>query len=252
MKLKMSGKVVDNKLVIYEIEVVVHSFQLDVFGRLKPHFFANILEEVSQKHAAELGFASQDISRKGFFWVLGQINIDIKRFPVRDEKLIVRTAICEFSGFTSIRGFEIFVGEVLVAEMACQWLLLDKESRRPVRLTEVLEMPATARLVSEKTKLFDRVSLPEDAISVGSREIAYSDLDTNQHMNNAKYIEWALDKIPYEWLAQKRMSFVKVNFLAELLYLDKVELFSKGIDDKEYIVYGLKDGKPAFAVGVLF
>ncbi|WRK53301.1 thioesterase [Coprobacillaceae bacterium CR2/5/TPMF4] len=42
------------------------------------------------------------------------------------------------------------------------------------------------------------------------RQVLYSDVDVNQHMNNSRYIEWALDAIAMEVFDNKYFSEVSV------------------------------------------
>ena len=54
--------------------------------------------------------------------------------------------------------------------------------------------------------------------------VRYSDLDLNNHVNNASYVRWMLDSYPIEFHRRHRIHSLLVNFLAEVNPLDSVAL----------------------------
>ena len=45
--------------------------------------------------------------------------------------------------------------------------------------------------------------------------IRYSDIDSNKHVNNVKYVEWGLEVIPVEVITNYELKRVKVDFEKE-------------------------------------
>ena len=58
------------------------------------------------------------------------------------------------------------------------------------------------------------------------KKVSYSDLDLNNHVNNAKYIEWILDSYPLEKMKTYNINSVELNYMSEALFGEKVSLFS--------------------------
>ena len=71
-----------------------------------------------------------------------------------------------------------------------------------------------------------------------TREVGYSDLDVNQHMNNYRYVEWALDLLDYK--------IYKDYYISELTMIYKKELAPK---TKVNLYYGMQDNQ--FRVTIL-
>ena len=60
---------------------------------------------------------------------------------------------------------------------------------------------------------------------VGEKRVDYSDVDTNQHANNAKYIVWAMDCLPDSITSSRKVLDVSINFNKEARPGETVELY---------------------------
>lgn len=69
--------------------------------------------------------------------------------------------------------------------------------------------------------------------------IRYSDIDSNNHVNNVKYVEWAIEAVPIEVVNDYILKRVKVNFEKETTYRDKISVSAtlKEIDDSNLKSY---------------
>jgi len=52
--------------------------------------------------------------------------------------------------------------------------------------------------------------------------VRLSDLDLNQHVNNARYIEWALESVPLEIWRGYQLQRIEISFRAETKYGERV------------------------------
>ena len=57
----------------------------------------------------------------------------------------------------------------------------------------------------------------DDLAPAYARRVAYSDIDYNEHMNNARYVQWIQDAVPEDALAGAAALRLDINYLAELL-----------------------------------
>ena len=53
-------------------------------------------------------------------------------------------------------------------------------------------------------------------------DIRYSDIDSNNHVNNVKYVEWAIEAVPIEVVNNYILKRIKVTFEKETTYGNKV------------------------------
>ena len=49
-------------------------------------------------------------------------------------------------------------------------------------------------------------------------EIRYDDIDVNRHVNNAKYIVWALESLPVEFLKTNSLKRIDIQYKKDISY----------------------------------
>jgi acyl-ACP thioesterase len=116
------------------------------------------------------------------------------------------------------------------------WLLLDSKSLRPKILPQLFPK---IKMHESKEALSD---LPHKIIPscqlefVYDTQIRYSDVDLNQHANNAKYIELMLDCFDKEFHKDHVIKLLVVSFNAESKYGDEIQLF-KGTEKETPLIH---------------
>ena len=71
----------------------------------------------------------------------------------------------------------------------------------------------------------DKLVAPESLTCAHVHTVRYSDVDPNRHVNNTKYMEWAMDCLPWEVLTQSELRECQMNYNHEALPQDKIELY---------------------------
>jgi medium-chain acyl-[acyl-carrier-protein] hydrolase len=54
----------------------------------------------------------------------------------------------------------------------------------------------------------------------------YNDIDIYQHVNNTRYLEWAMNLFSEEQLKERHLPMVLIEFLAESRLGDEINLFA--------------------------
>ena len=52
--------------------------------------------------------------------------------------------------------------------------------------------------------------------------VRHRDLDINQHVNNASFVEWLVESVPARVLNTSVLAELEINFLAEAFYEDHI------------------------------
>lgn len=155
------------------------------------------LQETAGNHALRLNFDISQLNEKKLTWVLHRLHIQIDRYPRWREKVIVKTWPSAGDTLRAYRDFIILDSDgVEIGRSLSYWLMLNTESRRPVRMPrEVLKMaPADIEHVLDIRK--GRIAFDSKPDSSHRYSVRQSDLDINRHVNNVKYIEWAIETLP--------------------------------------------------------
>ena len=134
------------------------------------------------------------------------------------------------------------------AKYVAEWCCLDFETRRPRRINSI-NYP---ELKMEKTNFnkMDFSNLKEEFNELDycySRIIRSSDIDVNQHTNNLKYNQIALDAFSVKELNSFKIKEYEIYFMNESYEGDEIAVFKKRI--KDYIlVEGKTSDKTIFRV----
>lgn len=208
---------------VFKKEFPVRYHELDFHGCVQPVTLLNYVQDAAGMHAKELGVSVSDLRVHGLTWVLARIHLIVERYPRAGESVLVHTWPATRQGLFSCREFELFDGEGRITGRATtSWAVLNVASRRPVKLEGNLPpYPLlTRRAIDDDFPPLPQ--LPENQPTVLSFRVLRSDLDINQHVNNAVFAGWALETVPDE-VAAGSLVELEISFRAEALYGETVE-----------------------------
>jgi len=202
----------------------VRSYEIGPDALLTLPHLCDWLQEAAGAHATALGVATDRLLEVGRAWVLTRLQVRVERYPRWREDVSVETWPSAADGLFAQRDFVLTdAGGEGLARATSQWLVIDVARRRPVRLPrEVLDLPRAGR---SHALAPSREGLPEpEASSKSCRfSVRRADLDLNEHVNNVRYVEWALEAVPEGAREAYQCTGLEVQFRAEALYGDTVE-----------------------------
>ena len=240
----------------YVVEQLVPCYGVDGRQRLKPAAFMDMAQEIAYLAAGAMHFGYDELASDGTAWVLSRICFRFLETPSwRDEVSLYTWHKGPYGPFY-VRDFSLEGkdGRKLVAATS-SWVILDVASRRMMRTNEITEMIPESTVCHEDAiaEPASKVMIPRGAATeeAGEHVVAYSDVDLLGHTNNARYVVWAMDCIPYEVAAEKEISEVPVNFNHETRPGDVVKMVRYREGDVFY-VEGLTQDKAAFCAKIVF
>lgn len=189
----------------------------DFTGKLSIPSLFSFFQEVAWEHATLNGFGYEHLKDQGFFWVLSRVNVEISNLPEWTEKITLSTWPSGTEGPFALRDFSVFnnYGDKIIGATS-SWLIVDQESRRPRRPDTFKErMPICDSIRATNGNAPKLASSIIDDIYSYSLTTRISDIDVNGHINNTKYIEWALNSLPMNVYKEFSIKSIAVNFLSE-------------------------------------
>lgn len=223
--------------ILFEKEYEVHSYDSNSDSKLSLFGLFSYLQDIAGRHASILNFGRDDLLRSNKFWALSRIICKIERLPLWNETVKLRTWPLGIDGIFAIRNYQILDSKNLViAEASSSWIILDGDSRRPVRPDTYIENLKNAASVENFSCRIAK-KLPPAGSGIYRSElhkVKYSDLDINMHVNNAKYIQWVVDSYPLEYIKTHEAREVEVNYLAEVTPGDEYNITA---EEKEEVFY---------------
>lgn len=194
----------------------VRSYEADANGRATPASLCNYLQEAAGNHASALGLSVEQLRLSGLTWMLSRLRLEAAQLPHWRDTISVETWPSGNQGLLAMREFIVRSdsGEA-IARATTAWLLIDLDRRRPARLPEEV---LALRLPDRRPALTftgDRVPAPEDPHAEEPVIVRWTDMDVNEHVNNVRYVAWALDALPEDILRSCMLSALSVDFLSE-------------------------------------
>ncbi|MDR1247811.1 MAG: acyl-ACP thioesterase [Treponema sp.] len=212
-------------------------------------------QEAAIRHAEHLGVGRDPMTALGQVWILSRLSVLLRRRPRQDERITVRTWPRGWEKLFALRDFDIQdeAGTPIASARSC-WLIVDIEKRRPLRPQATMgKLPLNEGLdaLADGGKGLDA---PLGAAKAAERTAAYSDIDFNGHMNNARYVQWVQDIVDPAALARAKTMRLDINYLREVKLGETLELWQAPLPSPEgesTVVEGRRSGSPAFRARLL-
>jgi len=206
----------------------IHSYDADFQLRASPEALSRAFLEAAWNHAEHLGVGHSELARQQKLWVLGRLLLQIDGWPRWGDAVQIRTWPRGINGAFALRDFEIFdENETRLVAGSSSWLVLDASTHRPLRINKLLQnlpTPLTRTALGREPSKLGPLTTPTHSVT---REVRYSDVDVNRHVNSARYIGWLLDSYEPEFHRTHGLHSLKVNYLAETLWPDSVSVKSQ-------------------------
>ncbi len=208
---------------IYQREWTVDSLVSDCFGYLKPSAVLYYVQEAAGQHLNRMTLDPAP-EQRGLVWVVIRHRVQITRLPRKGETIRVETWPMPTTRVAYPRSVVAYdeAGEPLFRSISL-WVLMDRQSRAMV-------LPGKSgiavRGILRGNELPSPNSLaPAQCSAVQNRRVCFTDLDVNSHMNNARYLEWAMDLLPSQFHRDHRLQDVTMCYLGEAREGDELEIF---------------------------
>lgn len=186
----------------YTYETPVAYSDIGPDQRLSHLGMLRILQEAACVASDVAGYGLKDISRTGVHWILAAWRLELKRRSAWRAELRVETWPRTMDGYVSERNFLIYDGEELAAEAASRWILVSAETGRPVRVTDAERAAYSPQMENRQVfggaPLAHNGSTPADSPVTFQTLVGRRDIDTNHHVNNLHYLDYAIEALPEE------------------------------------------------------
>lgn len=201
----------------------IRSYEVDCHHRLSALALFNFMQEAASRHAEALGVSIQQLLSENYTWLLSRLKIKIASFPLWKDEIQISTWPSGAQRLFALRDFELQDKDnQAVAAAVSAWLVLDVQKRRPVRIAPFVER--LKPLEGDHILLDTLDKLPGLEFRTHEKKfvVRYRDLDINQHVNNASFVEWLVESVPVRVLNTSVLAELEINFLAEAFYEDHI------------------------------
>ncbi|WP_326910978.1 acyl-[acyl-carrier-protein] thioesterase [Sedimentibacter sp. MB31-C6] len=236
----------------YKVEVN----DVDFNQKLKLSSLFMYLQDMATIHAERLGFGRNNLQNYGVIWVLIRAKVDIIRYPKWNEEIAIETWPQQPNKIEFERDFIVYDSKGdIIARAVSSWVIIDIVNRKLKR--SKLINPAFPLIDRERALVCQLGKLKANGIlePIYKKTVGYSDVDMNEHLNNAKYIDYIMDCFSLENHKKYFVQSIEIDYIHEALPGDSI-LLSKDltqVDNNIIYIEGLneKDKKVAFKSKVI-
>ena len=207
----------------YIKEFTIPYYDCNASGLIRPVSLLEYLVETSSLHSDSLGLGFKEMLKKNYAWLLSRWKIEIFTYPKAREKIKIKTWASQFDKFYANREFNIYdKDENLIAEVSTLWVFMHTKRKRPIRIPD--EMYNKFNIIDNKNfnEFFNFNNELKMESSMDFR-VRKTDIDSNDHVNNAKYLNWFLETIPLEVDEKYLLKELDIYYIKEIKYDNIIE-----------------------------
>ena len=230
---------------MYTFDGRIRYSEVDRSRKLTVEKTIDYFQDCSSFQSEDLGIGLDYMSERKIAWVLNYWQIQFLRRPAIGETVRIGTQPYEFKGILGLRNFmmETSEGERLAVANSV-WSLLDMENMYPMRIPEELiqKYEVSPRLDMKYSPR--KIPVPkEGGEAQEDLVVRLHHLDTNQHMNNAQYVHFAVMYLP----ADAEVRELRVEYRKQAMLGDRITPVLYRTDGCLLVSMNGTDGK-AYAV----
>lgn len=215
----------------------IYYYDIDYKKRATPTAIMNYFGDIAVQHSSDAGMNLDYMNENKIAWVLYKWDIDIERYPIMDEEIEVSTTAYSFRKFYGYRKYTIkdSAGKTIITANSV-WFLINTEKRRLMRIPQIM-YDAFGITEDDNTEL--KIKDIDELTGISSEKdfyVRYSDIDTNMHVNNVKYMAWILETVPFSIIKEYTLKNIIMTYEKETTYGEMIKVQTEIIEDGNQII----------------
>ncbi len=199
-------------------------FEMNEFGVASPTSILTLLEETAADHCCLINHSLDQLAEQNIGWILISGYMQIERYPAYREKITVRTWLSKYSNIKGFRENIIYDEQGLIIGRAKGlWVFFDIEKRRPIQIFNDIKNSWSFK--SEECinyNIAKKINAIDSANYTRIFKVNRYDTDKNKHVNNIRYLQWAIESVPDEIINNYYLFSIDGRFVAEAQYDDTI------------------------------
>lgn len=218
----------------------VHASDTDYRSKGKLSYVLDIMQHAADFAVGSLGITVEEILAAGMGWMMITLDLEFKRIPRSNDQLSIHTWSKGTKGALWQRDFRIFDGDnIEIATARSIWALVDIEKRKILRPSA---LPVEVKHYNGDSvgDMPVKVKIPSD-ISMEEAyryQVRYSGLDTNGHLNNARYGDLCSDVLSLSEWDNTELKRFRITYIQEAKFGDEITIWRSPVTDDGIYVRG--------------
>ena len=217
----------DDDGITFHSEHKVQFSQSDSNKRMSLYELLKVSSDMAVEDYAQQGMDRDSLTEHGYAILVSRTAFRFHKMPKENENYVFTTYEEKAEPLQLVRAYEFTTpqGEPLITGIS-SWILVDPVAHRIIP-TKKFDMRKPVESQKEHDCLkYGKIQIPEDLEKWDERIIKYSDIDGNNHVNNARYGAFVADSIPADFRTATFTDF-RLNYAKEAKLGQKLEIFGK-------------------------
>ena len=240
---------------MYDFNTRIRYSEVDSKGRLTIVSLVNLFQDCATFHSEDVGFGLEWLSERQRGGFVTSYQIRIEEMPYIGEEVRVATYPTSVKGLIGERYFTLTSRDEkkVYARAKSIWVYMDNIEKKPSRIPD--EMGAAYKVGNPPTDEDwgrRKISGLSDCGKVYDFTVSPLFIDSNHHMNNAYYIEAAMEALPEGYdIGELRIEYRKPAELNNSVHVyekkegDVIQIQLLADDDEMYSIVEFKERKDA-------
>ncbi|MBQ9207514.1 MAG: acyl-[Treponema sp.] len=217
----------DEDGITFHSEHKVQFSQSDSSKKLSLYELLKVTSDMAVEDYAQRGMDRDTLTEHGYACLVSRVAFRFHRFPRENENYVFTTYEERAEPLQLVRAYEFAApdGTPLITGLS-SWLLVDPALHRIIPTKKFDMRPPVETSKEHDCMKYGKIQIPEDLEKWDERKINYSEIDGNNHVNNARYGAFVADAIP-ENLRTAAFTDFRLNYAKEAKLGQTLEIFGK-------------------------
>lgn len=214
-------------------EHLIYSNEIDYKANCRLSILLSLMQRSADGDVESMGGSRDDMVACNMGWMLTTIDLTYERTPIFNEHIKITTWNKGTKGALWLRDFRICDGDNQEIAKACtSWVLVDSVKRKVLRPSAYpfdiqSNEEDSVGPVPDKINISDEIELHESY----SMTVRYSGIDSNGHLNNARYADLCMDALTVEELDNMSLQGFKITYHHEARMGEVIHILRSDVID---------------------
>ncbi len=218
-------------------------------------FLLQTFQDVAVLHANHLGFGWDVLNAEKKLWIVSKMSVVVHFPAMLGDEVVVTTWPSQPNKFFADRHFQVRRSDgTLLVEAISRWCIIDFDTRKmsnPAMVSQKYYQGEYLSDVTGATFSSKKVVVDDTFVLAYQRQVRWTDLDLNRHVNNTNYVDYALDCLDESALDDSYTAAFELTYHNECHFGEKLQLFSN-VADGNHKVVGQKDNAVCFTYNATY
>ncbi len=202
------------------------------------------LEDVAGLHSEIAGYGVTDMNTTRKSWILLSWKVEIKKRPLINDTLSIKTWSRCIDKFYAFRDFEVRDQyNEIVCIATSKWVFIDIDKGKLVKISDEIAEKYKPEINSKAFEEHDLEKLkePNSYLTEIEFKITRNLIDINKHLHNIYYLDIAKEALPEETGLSNELNSFEIMYKKEIKLGEKVKAYYSKEDNYHYVTIKSED-----------